>query len=91
MYSQILTDNAINYSNSGDIIWSAKNIFGEIKVKVIDNGIGIDLEDQSKILKDFTELIRTGPGKRVVAGLDLQLSNMFYYLTILKLIFRANR
>lgn len=66
-----LTDNAINYSNSGDIIWSAKNISDEIKIKVIDNGIGINLEDQSKIFERFYRVNKDRSRKTGGSGLGL--------------------
>jgi|GEM_PF-1876135 len=47
-------ENAIKYSNpGGEVILSVNEIEGELEIKVIDNGIGISLEDQKHVFERF--------------------------------------
>lgn len=68
-----LVDNAINYSNSGDIIVSAKKISNIIKVKVVDNGIGIPIDSQSKIFERFYRVDKDRSRKTGGSGLGLSI------------------
>ncbi len=45
--------NAINYSNTGDIIISAKKINNLLNIKITDHGIGIDKKHLDKIFERF--------------------------------------
>ena len=48
-----LIANAINYSDSGDIIVSVKHHNDEIVVSIIDHGIGIDSDKIDRIFERF--------------------------------------
>lgn len=48
-----LFTNAINYSDSGTIRLSAKIEHDKLAIKVIDNGIGISVENQNRVFERF--------------------------------------
>lgn len=68
-----LIDNAINYSNVGDIILSAKIVSNKIKIKIIDNGIGIDLKDKDKIFERFYRVNKDRSRETGGSGLGLSI------------------
>ena len=69
-----LVDNAINYSNEGNIIVAAKNHpSNSILIKIIDNGIGIPLENQSKIFERFYRVDKDRSRETGGSGLGLSI------------------
>ena len=81
-----LTSNAIKYTPNGGMItirgeqtanrWDPDGAPQVVHVEVIDNGMGIKLEDQPKI---FTQYFRTDEGKETAPGTGLGL-NITHYL-----------
>jgi signal transduction histidine kinase len=81
-----LTSNAIKYTSNGGMItirgeltanrWDPDGAPQVVHVEVIDNGMGIKLEDQPKI---FTQYFRTDEGKETAPGTGLGL-NITHYL-----------
>ena len=48
--------NAIRYTEKGDIYIHCKEIKGEVEIQVVDSGIGIPIEEQQEIFKEFYQL-----------------------------------
>ena len=64
--------NAIRYTSQGDVRISCEEINGDIKISVIDSGLGIPLQDQKKIFEEFHQL--SNPERDRSKGLGLGLA-----------------
>jgi signal transduction histidine kinase len=65
-----LTENAIKFTESGNVHLECKESEGKLAIKVADTGIGIAEEDQPKIFERFFKVDKFSQG----AGLGLSLS-----------------
>jgi PAS domain S-box-containing protein len=66
-----LLSNAVKFTGHGSIICSAKRSDNEIIVSVTDSGIGIAVEDQSKVFEKFKQVGDTLTDKPIGTGLGL--------------------
>lgn len=66
-----LISNAVKFTESGTVICSAKLGIGEIRVSVVDTGIGIAPEDQSSVFDQFIQVGDTLTDKPQGTGLGL--------------------
>lgn len=69
-----LIDNAIKFSNQGSkIIISAQRSLEQVKISVIDDGVGISLEHQERIFERFYRIDRSRNRNRGGTGLGLSI------------------
>jgi signal transduction histidine kinase/CheY-like chemotaxis protein len=69
-----LISNAIKFTDEGSVTCRAKQTKGEITVSVIDTGMGISDEDQSKVFEKFKQVGDTLTNKPKGTGLGLTIS-----------------
>jgi signal transduction histidine kinase len=67
-----LISNAIRYTNSGTVAIACKRSDKEVKIEIIDTGIGIPHDQQSEIFREFYQL--TNPERDRSKGLGLGLA-----------------
>ncbi len=73
---QNLLANAIRYTNEGEITLAVEQVAGDIRIRIIDTGVGIAEQDQQRIFNDFEQVeqnIARGDDKQGV-GLGLGLA-----------------
>lgn len=70
-----LVSNAVKYSSPGSRIWidALRESEGVVKLTVRDEGPGISADDQKKLFKPFTRLIRTQQNNEHSIGLGLSI------------------
>lgn len=69
-----LLSNAVKFTDRGKITVEAVRENGNVKVKVIDSGIGIKDDDMAKLFKQFSRIITPGRAIQEGSGLGLYLS-----------------
>jgi signal transduction histidine kinase len=70
-----LVQNAINFTNRGGIIQvKVEQVPGYVKLSVVDNGVGIPAEDQTKIFQRFYQVEKHLTRKHGGMGLGLSIS-----------------
>jgi signal transduction histidine kinase len=69
-----LLENAISYTNAGSVIVSYEKVDDFLKVFVKDTGVGIDLEDQTKIFEKFVRGRRATHERPGGSGLGLYIA-----------------
>lgn len=67
-----LISNAIKYTNKGGVVIGYIRLKDRIRVDVRDTGVGIDLENQTKIFSEYFQI--NNPGRDRAKGLGLGLS-----------------
>ncbi len=69
-----LVDNAVKYTEKGDIVISAHRDNGELIVSVADNGPGIEEKNLPRLFRKFEQIECPNSSKKVGTGLGLAIS-----------------
>ncbi|WP_202710216.1 ATP-binding protein [Sporosalibacterium faouarense] len=72
-----ILDNAIKFTNNGDINVNLENTDEKIKIYIKDNGIGIDEEHINKIFDSFYQVDNSSKKEYKGVGLGLSIAKLF--------------
>jgi CheY-like chemotaxis protein/anti-sigma regulatory factor (Ser/Thr protein kinase) len=84
-----LLANAVNYTDRGGVLLSARQRGGEVVVRVIDTGIGIAPERQSEVFQEFVQLHNAERDRAKGMGLGLAIVRRLLDLLDLPLALRS--
>jgi two-component system phosphate regulon sensor histidine kinase PhoR len=71
---QSLIDNALKFTNRGEVVLSAAHVDGKVELAVRDTGIGIPAHDLPRIFERFYKVDRARSGQGAGTGLGLSIA-----------------